>query len=67
VAVAGLLGLTGLGRATSIIEASMPTAVITIILATEFDLQPSAVTSIVILTTALSPFTLAATIALLGL
>lgn len=67
VLVADLLGLTGLGRATSVIEASMPTAVITIILATEFDLQPSAVTSIVILTTLLSPFTLAATIALLGL
>jgi len=67
VLVAALLGITGLGRATSVIEASMPTAVITIILATEFDLQPSAVTSIVILTTLLSPFTLAATIALLGL
>lgn len=67
VLVAGLLGLTGLGRATSIVEAAMPTAVITIILATEFDLQPSAVTSIVILTTLLSPFTLAVIIALLGL
>ncbi|MCA9873326.1 MAG: AEC family transporter [Anaerolineales bacterium] len=67
VMVAGFLGITGLGRATSVIEASMPTAVITIILATEFDLQPSAVTSIVILTTLLSPLTLAATITLLGL
>lgn len=67
VLVARLLGLTGLGQATSVIEASMPTAVITIILATEFNLQPAAVTSIVVLTTLLSPFTLAATIALLGL
>lgn len=65
--VAGLLGLTGLGRSASIVEAMMPTAVITIILATEFDLQPEAVTSIVVLTTLLSPFTIAATIALLGL
>lgn len=63
----GLLGLTGLGRATSILEASMPTAVIIIILATEFDLQPDLVTSIVVGTTLLSPFTLAATIVLLGL
>jgi malate permease and related proteins len=65
--VVGLLGLTGLSRATSILEASMPTAVIIIILATEFDLQPDLVTSIVVATTLLSPFTLAATIVLLGL
>ena len=65
--VATMLGLTGLGRSTSIIEASMPTAVFTIILATEFDLQPTAVTSIVVLTTLLSPITIAAAITLLGL
>ncbi len=67
VALATALGLQGLSRSTSIIEASMPPAVITIILATEFDLQPTAVTSIVVLATLLSPFTLAATISLLGL
>ncbi|MCZ7672099.1 MAG: hypothetical protein M5U34_35735 [Chloroflexi bacterium] len=50
-----------------IIEASMPTAVITIILATEFDLQPTAVTSIVIASTLLSPLTISLAIALLGL
>lgn len=65
--LATLLGLTGLGRSTSIIEASMPPAVFTIILATEFDLEPSAVTSIVLLSTLLSPFTIATTITLLGL
>lgn len=65
--VVGWVGLTGLGRAASILEASMPTAVIIIILATEFDLQPDLVTSIVIGTTLLSPVTLAATIVLLGL
>lgn len=62
-----LIGLQGIGRATSIIEASMPTAVFTIILATEFDLQPTAVTSIVVLSTLLSPLTITATIVLLKL
>ncbi len=65
--VATLLGLSGLGRSTSIIEASMPPAVFTIILATEFDLEPTAVTSIVLLSTVLSPFTIATAITLLGL
>ncbi len=65
--VATLLGLTGLGRATSIIESSMPPAVFTIILATEFDLEPTAVTSIVMVSTLISPLTIATTITLLGL
>lgn len=67
VGITALLGLEGLGRATSIIEASMPPAVFNIILATEFDLQPSAVTRIVAMATLLSPVTLAATITFLGL
>ena len=65
--IASMLGLTGLGRSTSIIEASMPTAVFTIILATEFDLHPTAVTSIVVLTTLLSPITIATVITVFGL
>ena len=65
--IATLLGLSGLGRATSIIEASMPPAVFTIILATEFDLDPPAVTSIVLVSTLLSPLTIATAITLLGL
>lgn len=67
VLVATLLGLTGLGRATSIIEASMPPAVFTIILATEFELDPPAVTSIVLVSTLLSPLTIATAITLLNL
>lgn len=67
VLVATLLGLQGLSRSTSIIEASMPTAVFTIILATEFGLQPTFVTGIVVVSTLLSPLTVAATISLLGL
>ncbi|MCP4359003.1 MAG: AEC family transporter [Chloroflexi bacterium] len=65
--VAGLVGLSGFSRSTSIIEASMPPAVFTIILATEFNLQPSAVTGIVVISTLLSPFTIAAVITLAGL
>ncbi|WP_420631869.1 AEC family transporter [Candidatus Leptofilum sp.] len=65
--LATLIGLSGLGRSTSIIEASMPPAVFTIILATEFDLEPTAVTSIVLLSTLLSPLTIATAITLLNL
>ena len=64
---ATVLGLQGLSRSTSIIEASMPTAVFTIILATEFGLQPAIVTGIVVVSTLLSPLTIATTITLLGL
>lgn len=65
--IATVVGLTGLSRSTSIIEASMPPAVFTIILATEFDLEPTAVTSIVLFATLLSPLTIATAITLLGL
>lgn len=65
--VAGQLGLQGLSRSTSIVEASMPTAVFVIILATEFDLHPTAVTGIVVLSTILSPITVATAITLFGL
>lgn len=67
VAVAALLGLEGLGRATSIVEASMPTAVMTIVLATEFDVEPQLVTTVVLLSTLISPLTISTVITLLGL
>jgi predicted permease len=67
VLVAGLLGLTGLTRATAIIEASMPTAVIATILATEFNVRPGLVTSTVVLSTLLSAITLPLVITVLGL
>ena len=65
--LAALLGLQGLSRATAIIEASMPTAVIMTVIATEFDVQPVQVTSVVMLSTLLSPLTLAFFINLFGL
>lgn len=67
VLVAGWLGLQGLNKATSVIEASMPTAVVTTILAVEFDVRPSLVTSTVVLTTILSAITLPVVITWLGL
>lgn len=67
VIVASWIGLEGLGWATSIIEASMPTAVVVTILAVEFGVRPSLVTSTVVLTTLLSAVTLPIVITLLAL
>lgn len=65
--VATILGLQGLSRNAAIVESSMPAAVITIILATEFDLQPTAVTTVVVIGTLISPLTIATAITLFGL
>jgi len=67
VGVAALLGLEGLSRSVSIIEASMPSAVLTTVLATEFDVMPATMTGIVVLSTLLSPITLSLMIELLML
>lgn len=67
VALASVLRLDGLSRSTAIIEASMPTAVMTTVIATEFDVDPTQVTGIVVLTTLLSPITVALVITLFGL
>ena len=50
-----------------IIEMGMPPAVFSLILAAEFGLPTAAVARIVVFATLLSPFTVAATITLLGL
>ncbi len=50
--------LEGPALQAGVLQASMPTAVITIILATEYDVEPAFVTSVVFLTTLLSPLTL---------
>ena len=59
------LGLAGAARQASIIEASMPAAVITTVLALEFDLDAGFATSVVMFSTLLSPFTLVFLIAYL--
>ena len=58
-----LLGITGNARQAGILLASMPVAVITTILAIEFDLEPTFVTAAVFASTILSPITLTLIIA----
>jgi hypothetical protein len=60
-----LLGLTGAAKQAAIIEASMPAAVITTVLALEFNLDAEFSTSVVFVTTLLSPVTLVLLIAYL--
>jgi predicted permease len=52
------LGLTGAARDAAIVLASMPAAVVTTVLALEFRLDSSFITSVVFVSTLLSPFTL---------
>ena len=59
------VGLTGPARQAAVLQASMPTAVITTILAIEYELDAQMVTGTVILTTLLSPLTLTPLIAYL--
>jgi predicted permease len=61
-----VLGVSGAARQAVVVLASMPTAVITTILALEFDVAPTFVTNVVFLTTILSPLTLSPLIAFLG-
>ena len=63
--LSAVLGLTGAARQAAIIEASMPAAVITTVLALEFNLDAEFSTSVVFFTTLLSPITLVALIAYL--
>ena len=63
--LAALFGLTGVGRAVSIIEASMPTAVMASIVAVEFDVRPRLVTGIVFASTIFSIVTLTILLAIL--
>src|SRR6185295_3322543 len=63
--LAAILGLTGAARQAAIIEESMPAAVITTVLALEFDLDAGFSTSVVFFTTLLSPVTLVLLIAYL--
>jgi hypothetical protein len=65
VALSGLLGLSGPARSAAIVLASMPAAVVTTVLALEFDLDSSFVTSVVFASTLLSPITLVLLIAYL--
>jgi len=60
-----VLDLSGAARQAAMIEASMPTAVVTTILALEYEVMPSFVTSVVFVSTLLSPITVTLLIAFL--
>ncbi len=61
-----LLGITGAARQAAVLLASMPVAVVTTILALEFELAPDFVTSAVFVSTVASPLTLPFLIAYLS-
>jgi predicted permease len=60
-----VLGLSGAARQAAMIEASMPAAVVTTILALEYEIAPAFVTGTVFVSTLLSPFTVTLLIAFL--
>jgi hypothetical protein len=64
--IAKTIGLTGAAFQAAMVQASMPAAVVTTILALEYEIAPSFVTSVVFASTALSPFTLTLLIAWLS-
>lgn len=61
-----ILGLQGVALQAGVIEASMPTAVMSTVLATEYNVEPGFVTTTVFLSTLLSPLTLTPLLAFLG-
>lgn len=63
---ASMIGLEGLPAKVAIVESAMPTAVLTTVVAAEFDLEPEFVTGVVLATTILSPLTVTPILALLG-
>ena len=65
IGIAYLVGLHGAAFQAGVLQASMPTAVITTILALEFDVAPNFVTSVVVFSTMLSPVTVTLLIAFL--
>jgi predicted permease len=58
-----VVGLTGAARQAAIVQSGMPSAVLTTILALEFDVAPSFVTACVTLSTLVSPVTVTLLIA----
>ncbi len=66
ISLSRLFNLQGAALQAGVSEASMPTAVMTTILATEFDAEPGIVSAIVAVTTILSPLTLTPLLVYLG-
>jgi predicted permease len=61
--LAKAIGLTGAAFQAAMVQAAMPAAVVTTVLALEYEIAPSFVTSVVLASTVLSPFTLTLMIA----
>jgi hypothetical protein len=66
IGISVLFQFQGAARQAAILESSMPTAVLSMVLATEYDVEPAFVTSVVFITTVLSPLTLTPLLAYLG-
>jgi predicted permease len=64
--VGALFGLQGTMRQAGVLEASMPTAVMATVLATEFEVEPAFITAVVFSSTLLSPLTVTPLLAYLG-
>ena len=62
-----LFGMSDLNYSVSLLQSSVPIAVSTIILATEYDILPEAMTTSVVLSSLLGPITLVALIQVFGL
>jgi predicted permease len=65
-ALAALFGMKGASLQAGVIESAMPSAVMTTILAIQYDVDPAFVAAAVFTTTILSPFTLTPLMAFLG-
>jgi malate permease and related proteins len=61
----GLLGIHGVARQAAILQSGMPSAVLTTVLALEYEVVPSFVTACVLVSTIASPFTVTLLIAAL--
>jgi predicted permease len=61
-----MFNLNNIARQATTLESAMPTAVLTTVIATEYDAAPKLVTSIVFVTTILSPLTLTPLLFFLG-
>jgi predicted permease len=66
IGLASLFHLEGAAYQAGVIESAVPTAVLTTVLATEYDLNPAFVTTTVVISTLLSPLTLTPLLAYLG-
>ncbi len=66
VGLALIFGLQGSAYQAGVLEAAVPTAVLTTVLATEYNIEPALVTTAVVTSTLLSPLTVTPLLAFLG-